>query len=294
MSQKLPSVSIVFPVYNGGNQPLECIKSITKLNYPKNELETIVVDNNSSDGSGKRIRDKYKFVKIIINSTNVGFASAVNQAIKQSKGKYVFIANDDLVFEKNSLKHLILYMLSNPQIGITSGKIFLKSNPKKLSSAGYTMNKWTGNVKSDPKPNIIKEPAWLQGCALLTTKKILKSVGFLDSEYKHFFEDFDLCLKIRRAGLKVVYLPKAVFWHGESISADKNKSFKYYHWYRSKIRFLIKNMPFINVLSILLLQIFLITPHRAIVLRDGRFFFFLKAFFWNLKNLNKTLKTRNI
>ena len=128
MSQKLPSVSIVFPVYNGGNQPLECIKSITKLNYPKNELETIVVDNNSSDGSGKRIRDKYKFVKIIINSTNVGFASAVNQAIKKSKGKYVFIANDDLVFEKNSLKHLILYMLSNPQIGITSGKIFLKSN----------------------------------------------------------------------------------------------------------------------------------------------------------------------
>lgn len=289
-----PKVSIIFPNYNGGREPLECLASIAKLNYPKNKTEVIVVDNNSTDGSDIAIKERFGKVKLIKNNQNLGFARAVNLGIRKSSGEYIFIGNDDLLFGENSLKILVNYSLKHPKIGILGGKIFFKAAPNKICSAGYIMNKWTGNVHPAPNPDKKKEPDWLQGCALLVPRKVLDKVGLLDPAYKLLFDDYDLCHRIRKAGLKVVYIPEAIFWHGESLTVDRNKPHKYYHWYKSKFRFLLKNMSTINVFSILLIQFFLITPFRAIVLRDGRFMPFLKGLFWNIKNLPKTLALRNM
>jgi len=291
-----PSVSIIFPTYNGGKEPIECITSIKKLNYPKDKLEIIVVDNGSTDGSLAALR-RFKIqdsrFKIIENKINLGFAKGVNLGIKKSHGDYIFIGNDDIVFEKNSLKNLVDYSLNHPGVGILGGKIFFKSHPKKISSSGYMMNKWTGSVYVAPKPNKIKGPDWLQGCALLIPKKVLDELGLLDAEFTHFFEDYDLSIRAKRAGFKIIYLPSAIFWHRESTTANKDKPKKYYHWYRNKFRFILKNMPLANVLSITLVQILLISPYRAVVLRDGRLTPFLKGFSWNIKNLSRTIKARS-
>ena len=128
---------------------------------------------------------------------------------------------------------------------------------------------------------------------MLIPKKVFKSLGLFDPKFAHQFEDYDFCLRVQRSGLKVIYLPSAKFWHGVSLTADKNKPLKYYHWYQNKVRFLIKNLPLINIISILTFQILLIIPYRAIILRDGRFIPFLKGIFWNLKYIGKTLDARN-
>ncbi len=290
--KKFPKVTIVFPNFNGGKEPLECLGSINKLNYPKDKIETIVVDNGSSDGSDIKIKKKFPKVQLIKNEKNVGFASAINQGIAKAKGTYIFVANDDLIFEKNSLKILAEYALARNNTGVLGGKIFYKNQPKKISSAGFSINKWTGNIKVSPNPHKIKEPDWVQGCAMLIPKRVFNLIGLFDESFTHLFEDFDLCLRIRKAGLKVVYIPSAKFWHGDSLTANKNKALKYYHWYQGKFRFLLKNLPALNVLSIFLIQIFLVSPYRALILQDGRLKPFLKALYWNLKNLPKTIAVR--
>lgn len=287
-----PKVSIIFPNYNGGKEPLECLSSTDKLNYPKEKLEVIVVDNNSKDGSDIKIKSQFPQVILIKNKKNFGFAKAVNLGIKKSSGSYVFVGNDDLVFEKNSLKNLIDYSQNNPGVGILGGKIFYKSQPKKLCSSGHSMNKWTGNVYPITSSNRIKELDWIQGCALLVPRKVLDKIGLFDPGYYIFFEDFDLAIRARDAGFKVVCLPEVTFWHGESLTVDKNKTQKYFHWYQSKIRFVLKNLPLVNILSILFIQTLFIIPYWTLILHDGRLKPFLKGLFWNLRNLNKTLKAR--
>lgn len=303
-----PKVTVIFPNFNGGKEPLDCLRSIKNLNYPKNKIGVIVIDNNSTDGSDKQIKKRFPKVILIKNQINLGFAKAINQGINQASGDYIFVANDDLVFEKNSLKNLIDFSLKNPRIGVLGGKIFFKTlknkhsfsankhsfSANKISSSGYMMNRWTGEVQLASKPNKIKEPDWIQGCAMLIPRKVFKKIGLLDENYTHLFEDYDFCLRARLAGYKIVYIPNAKFWHGESLTADKNKSLKYFHWYRNKIRFILKNYPIINIISILLFQTLLVTPYRAIFLRDGRLLPFLKGLIWNIKNFKNTLRTKNM
>ena len=253
-----PVVSIIFPNYNGGNEPLECLSSIFHLNYPRNCLEVVVIDNNSTDGSDKRIKQGFPRVNLIKLTKNLGFTKAVNMGIKKANGQYFFVANDDLVFEKNSLKILIYYLLKHPNVGIIGGKIYSKSRPNQISSCGYQMNLWTGHIFPSPEPDRIKQPDWIQGCAMLISKKVFDQIGLFDEQFQHFFEDYDLCLRTKRSGFKVKYLPSASFWHGESITANKNKPKKYYYWYKSKFRFILKNLPLLNTISILLKQLIFI------------------------------------
>lgn len=294
-----PKVSIIFPNYNGGSEPLECIKSINNLSYPKDKIEIVVIDNNSTDESLNKIKDQKskikaagQTIKIIENKENVGFSRAINQGIKRSSGDYIFITNDDIVFEKSSIKSMIEHMEKNPAVGITGGKIFLKSSPKKIISCGFMMNRWNGNIFRAPDPSRIKEPDWIQGCAMMIPKTALKKLELLDSGFSHYFEDFDICLRAKKSGFSVHYLPNAIFWHGEATTGNKNKKNKYYQWYKNKIRFVIKSLPFINVLSILLFQVLIVTPYRTLFLQDGRFFPFLKGFFWNIIHLPQTLEAR--
>ena len=288
-----PKVTITFPFKNSGGEALECLESVYNLDYPKGKLEIIVVDNASTDGSGERIKKSFPDVILYRMRQNLGFAKGVNLAIQKARGKLIFIANDDLLFEKSSLKSLVKYYLAQADTGILGGKIFSKNKPGKVISSGYFMNKWTGHVYTNPEYDKQIEPDWVQGCALLIPKRVLDKVGLLDAGYSHFFEDYDLAVRTKMASYKVVYLPKAKFWHRDSTTANRDQPKKYYHWYRNKIRFILKNLSVLNIASILLLQLFFITPYRAIILGDGRFIPFVRGLFWNIKSSSATLSLRN-
>lgn len=289
--QAFPKVSVIFPNYNGGKEPIDCIKSITKLNYPKNRLEVIVVDNGSNDGSCEEIENKFPKVRLIKNKVNVGFAKAVNQAIKASSGNFIFITNDDVTFEKNSLKNLVSYSLKNPKVGVLGGIMYKKNPPKKISTAGNKMNLFTGNVFSYPNPQKTKSPDWIPGCGMLVRKAVVKKIGLLDELFTYSFEDYDFCLRTKTAGYDVIYFPKAIFWHRVSTTANKNRKLTHYQWYQSKLRFALKNLPILNIVSIFIFQTTII-PFEAILKRDHRILPYLNALAWNLKNLKKTLKVR--
>lgn len=286
------SVSIIFPTHNSGREPLKCLESIAGFTYPKSKIEIVVIDNGSTDGTSVRVRRKYPNIKLIKNIANVSFAKAINQGLKIASGQFILITNDDVIFEKNCLTRLIQYLDEHPDTGIVGGKIYSKTSPSTVTSAGFVFNRWTGEVSEKSDRETVIVPDWIQGCALLVRRAVIEDIGPFDEGFTYFFEDFDLCLRAKKAGWKIAGIPSAILWHGGSTTFDRNLPQKYTHWYQAKIRFILKHLPFINVLSMLLFQTLLVMPYRALILRDGRMLPFLKGVIWNISHLSQTITSR--
>lgn len=266
----LPKISIIIPT--SGDNPLlrNCILSIKKLNYPQDKIQTIIITNDKLLKTGKKF----------------SFAASVNQAAKKAKGDYFLITNDDIQFEKKSLKAWIKAAKSNPNT-ILGAKINL---PNKIPApAGYTMSLWTGiarPVYSKKAPTICD---WVSGCALFINHKLWKKLkGFDEGFTPGFFEDADLCLRARKLGVPSLLWPKAKALHAQTSTFNRNKLKKYEYWYRNKIRFLIKHASPTQLVTSLTLQYALFTPVRAIIRRDGRFLPAFKGLIHNLDQNNRS------
>lgn len=285
-----PKVSIIFPNYNGGKEPIECLNSIRQLNYPKDKLEVVVIDNNSSDGSDIKIEMEFPKVILIRNKTNLGFAKAVNQGIKKSSGDFVFIGNNDLVFEKNSIRNLIFFSLKENNIGIAGGILVSKQDRKKIISSFQTFNYITGRVKMN-KIKIIKPCSvqWVQGCAMLIPRSIIRKVGIFDEGFeKAYFEDLDICKRVQMSGFKTMLYPSAIFYHHQSYTLDNvvEKKFKWYNWHKNKIRFVLKHASFFQITTILTFEA-LSSLFQTIFKSQPHFEPFIKALIENFKNYNE-------
>lgn len=259
----LPGISIIFPVFNSDpHNSLACLKSISKLNYSKRLLEIIIIDNGSTNLTPKLIAKSFPQVKLIKNNSNLGFSAAVNQGIVLSSKPLVFITNDDVIFEKDSLTNLVKFLISHPKVKIAGGKIMSSQNPTALISCGHRINPWTGLIYPSYKRDEVSYPDWIHGCALLTYKSHLAKLGNLDTSYYMYFEDVQLCFSTRKLGYLVAYYPYAMFWHSESYTLNKNLYLKLYHWYKSKLIFIFKNFNFYQRLSIIFFQTLIVIPFR--------------------------------
>lgn len=287
-----PSVTIIFPIYNSDQHAITCLSSIARLNYPQKQLEVIIVDNHSTDETVKQIKKRFPRVKLITLTQNVGFAKAINLGAKKAKGKYLFITNDDVMFEKNSLALLVSYMQKNPDVGVTSGTIIATNTQPFRYSTGHRMNHWTGKIFPVYESETVSTPEWVQGCALLIRNALFAKLNGFDEDFQHFFEDFDLCERVRNQGFNASTIPQAMIYHGESITANRNRPDKYYKWYKAKFRFILKHFSPLQILSILCIQMFMIIPYRILILRDGRFVPFIKGLAWNIINFRKTWRLR--
>ena len=290
---KSDSVSIIFPTHNSKLLALRCLNSITKLSYPKSKIQIIVIDNGSTDNTSNELKLGFPRLNLITNTTNTSFAYSINQGLKASTGEYVFITNDDVQFEPNGISELVSFLKVHPQTGIIGGKINSWSTPTKTTPSGYMFNYWTGDtyVPSE-KISKVYEPDWIQGCTLLVRRTVIDEIGPLDENYAHFFEDLDLCIRARRAGWKILYLPVPTIWHGGSTTANRNIALKYTNWYKSKIYFVLKQLPFLNSVWILLFQTVLVIPYRALVLRDGRLLPYIYGIKWNVLYWLHSFKSR--
>jgi len=285
-----PKVSIIFSNLNGGKEPLECLASIQKLTYPKAKIETIVIDNGSTDGSPDKIEKKFPNVKLIRLKKAIGLPASLNLGIKKSKGSYIFIANDDIVFEKNSISRMASYLKNHNDIGVLGGKVFYKNQSKKLTDSASSFNFYLGSIK---KPHSQSDVLWLQSCAIMIPIEVFKKIGLFDEGfYPLYFDDFDFCLRARKANFKLVSLKEVIFWHGYGKTTEKSANSKiYYWWYRNKIRFLLKNASVLQILSALTCQIF-VSFARSIVERQNLLLPLFKASLENLREISKTIKTR--
>ena len=296
---KLPKLSIVLPNFNGQKLYLKNLfESIGKSSYPLNQLETILVDNGSTDNSVAYVKKYFPKVKIIKLDKNYGFARAVNIGVKKSTGAYLFITNNDVELEKNCLENLVKFLLSNTDVGIVGGKVLDYKSRSKISSCALAYNFALGSFIMSKNVNQTVLSDWIQGCSLTTSKKLWQKLSGFDEKFFFTSEEFDFCLRAKYLGFKTVYYPKATLWHvgGATINKPELQKFKYFQVYKSKLRLILKHGSLIEILLAFFFQFAIFLPFRNLILREKIAFPLLKAFIWNLKNMPKNLSSqrRNI
>lgn len=141
---KKPRVSVVIPTHNLKKELLVCVESVVNQDY--SNLETIVVDNASTDGTYEAVKEKFPQVKLFRNPKNLGVTGGRNAGIKNATGEYVFFFDHDMVAEPNMISELVKVAQSDPKIGIVTPKIYYWEDKKKIWAAGTGINLWTGKI----------------------------------------------------------------------------------------------------------------------------------------------------
>ena len=238
------SLSVIIVNYNVKHFLEQCLKSLDRaLDGISHEI--IVVDNNSTDGSGNYIQSKFQHVIWIQNQENVGFSRANNQGIQQSKGRYVLLLNPDTLVNEDTLKVSLDLLTSNKQVGALGVKMldgsgqYLPESKRGLPTPFVAFSRFSGLAKLFSKSRIFnqyylgyldrdetQEVDVLCGAFMMIPKSVLDQVGLLDEEFFMYGEDIDLSYRIQQAGFKVWYTGKTSIIHykGES---TKKESFDY-------------------------------------------------------------------
>lgn len=268
--------------------------SLNSMDYSKALLETIVIDNNSSDDTQKLIKNKFPHVKIIHNTINKGFAPALNQGALASSGEMILVTNDDVTCKKNCLSELVKVMTVDKKIAIVGGKMLFSENPTSLALQGFRVNIWLGYHPYDFKnADSIREMDVATGGCMLIRKSVLKKVGLFDPDFFFCGEDYDLCFRIKYAGFKIVYASKAVVWHAFLNSGKKKNNFEQlFAHYRGKFRFMFIHGSFPQLLIFLPIQ-FLVGPiYSFVTSRQLTLIPILKAFLFTIMTLPSILRAR--
>lgn len=226
-------LSVVIATWNSRKQTEECIQSIINLPEYSNNIEIILIDNASNDGTAESVNKKYPQVRLIVNNENTGYAPACNQGIKVSRGKYILLLGSDTILKQGCLKKTIDYLVNNPDAGAVGCKLLypdgtLQSNCKrfpKLYNAFLTytsLNRF--NYDYDMRGFSYNETIQVDQIAttfLMVRGDLLRRLNGFDERYRIMYNDVDLCKRIYAEGKKIVFVYDAEIYHHGSLSTNK-------------------------------------------------------------------------
>lgn len=233
----------------------QCLKSIYDTSSGI-EVETIVVDNASTDGSAEMVRVKYSGVKLIENTGNVGFAKANNQAFEVSSGRYFLLLNPDTICLPGALPDLVSFLDRNPKTGAV-GPLVLNSDrtlqyswakfPGLLSEAFGKLDRRIESSGLIPKTaedlRTIDpfETDWIGGCCLMIRREAVEQVGLMDESFFMYNEETDWCYRLNKAGWGVCVDPQAEIVHLGGQSSEQVPVETRCRLAESKLRFFAKH-----------------------------------------------------
>lgn len=230
------SVSFIIVNYNGIQHLKECFDTLKKLEYPKEKIQCIMVDNGSTDGSIQFVEQNYPYVDIIKNDSNEGFAKPNNDAAKIANGDYLALINNDMKLDKNWLNDMFNTLREcNSDDYVCIGSKILNWNGTKLDFAGGSVN-FAGYgyqfdygidiVEADKKYNKDTDILFACGGALIIDRKVFLKVGGFDEDYFAYYEDVDLGWRLWILGYKVKLCTKAKCYHKHNGTSKKFNTHK--------------------------------------------------------------------
>ena len=220
-------LSIITVNYNGLKDTCELIDSI-----PFNDdMEVIVVDNASTEDEASIIREKYPQVIVIRSEKNLGFAGGNNLGIKEAKGKYIFLINNDTLFKDFNVQALINRLETSTKIGVVCPKIRFAWDNHPVQFAGYTSlskitirNRAIGFGEEDngqyDTPHFTP---YAHGAAMMLKREVIDKVGLMPECYFLYYEELDWSMMISRAGFEIWYEPACTIYHKESQTTGRKK-----------------------------------------------------------------------
>ncbi|RLE89226.1 MAG: glycosyltransferase family 2 protein [Thermoprotei archaeon] len=227
-----PLVSIVIPTHDRKEKLERLIRSILESNYPKDRLGIIVVDDASTDGTYECINRLFPQVKVICNEEEKLVAESRNIGIRASKGKYIFIIDDDNVVDKNTIKELVEFMEKHPEVGVVGPIMYFLRDPKRIWCAGVKRNYWTTITKfigfNTVDDGSLKEPYESEDLpnAFMVRREVFEKVGLFNSRlFPIHYEEADFCQRVRKAGYKVMVVPTAKVWHDTPLPESRETTY---------------------------------------------------------------------
>lgn len=222
-------VTVITVTYNSGNVINAALQSV--IGHPR-VAECFVVDNASGDDTCAIVRDNHPSVRLVKNSENSGYGIGNNLALEKCTTKYALLLNPDAELEKNTLDKLLSVAESDPDAAIIAPALRGESGEQHRShrQALFEREKRLSRRK---KINCeTQEVDFVIAAVWLVKVEVLRKLGFFDPNLFLFYEDDDLCLRVRNAGGKVLYTQSTHakhIWGGSSAGTSDISSFKEFH-----------------------------------------------------------------
>lgn len=301
-----PLVSIIILNLNGLKHLDTCLKSVAKTTYPN--LEVILVDNGSTDGSVEYVTKHHPSVKIVRNNRNLGFAAANNVGIRVTRGDYVILLNNDTEVDPNWVSELVQVAESDPLVAACQPKILDFYDRKMFEYAGaaggfidiYGYPLARGRVFDfvEEDHGQYDDPCyifWASGAAMLIKRRALDKTGSLDEKFFIYHEETDLCWRFHLSGYRVVFVPSAKVFHKGGATFKRKPYASWYLLHRNDFMMLLKNYSIRNLFKISIPRLtleFIAACKFALEMDINRVWVIIKAIFWVLKNFRGIWKER--
>jgi len=213
--------------WNGREDTLCCLESLTRVAHP--DLGIVCVDNGSHDGSAEAVRERFPQVELIEAGANLGYSGGNNLGLLYALERgahWLVLVNNDATVASDVIRGFQRAASACPRAGILAGKVYFSDRPQTLWFAGQRVSEllgYSGKPRGYGRPD---GPRYSQVCStgravgalMAISREAIEAVGLLDEDLFAYVEDVDWALRVRRAGMDVVFAPEARAWHRVSAS----------------------------------------------------------------------------
>jgi hypothetical protein len=247
-------VSVIVLNWNGGTHVQSCLDSLACQDY--GNIDIIVVDNGSTDGSIAMIRERHPGAQIIENHANLGFAAGNNVGIRASRGEYVVILNNDAELDSHAVGAMQRAIDKDRRYGACASRIYLKFEKDLLDAAGIVvcpdgLSIGRGRLERGECYNREEEVFFGSGCCLMARREMLEDVKmgdeYFDESFFMYADDTDLGWRAALRGWRSIYAPDALVYHLHSASLESYSPLKAFLVERNRIWLQVKYFPFLMI-----------------------------------------------
>lgn len=261
----LPKAAIVILNWNGLKYLKQFLPSVLTSIWPN--LEIIVGDNASTDGSVEFLREHYPSVKIIQNDRNYGFTGGYNKVLEKVEADYFILLNSDVEVSPGWIAPVIELMESDPLIAAAAPKILSYSKKTSFEHAGaaggfidifgypFCQGRMFYEIEEDQgQYQQSREIFWATGAAMFVKKHCWEEAGGFDDRFFAHMEEIDLCWRLKNLGYKTFYCAASTVYHVGGGTLDAENPFKTFLNFRNNLLLLQNNLPFWKALPVIFVR----------------------------------------
>jgi len=249
-----PTLSVIIVSWNVRDLLDHALDAVYTAGTHTPELEVIVVDSASVDGTPEMIRERYPQVHLIASDENLGFAKGNNRGIAEAHGEYLLLLNADTVVRGDALAVLVSTLQEHPDAGMVGPRLLnadgtTQSSRRRIPTLPvlFLESTWLQGLAprrqlarfyvEDVADDKVQLVDWLTGAAMLIRREVLDDVGGLDEGFFMYSEELDWCHRIGDAGWKIIYTPAAQIVHYGGKSSEQVAPARHIYFQSSKIRY---------------------------------------------------------
>ena len=242
-----PRLSVITVNYNGLPLTAALVDSLRR--HLADAVEIVVVDNGSACDEAAELRRRYPGITVLRSERNLGFAGGNNLGIRAAKGDYLLLLNNDTEVADDSLLDLCRTLDRDPAVGAVCPKIRFFAPPRHIQFAGYTpltritlRNALIGFDTPDRGQfDTPHDTPYAHGAAMMFRREVLEKAGPMSEVYFLYYEELDWSERIRAAGYRIAYDPRATILHKESATTGQQSPLRTYYLTRNRLLYARRN-----------------------------------------------------